>query len=384
MILNQPHLIMQGGLFRLKMPKGPGKREGGGTRKAITVFSNRSRRNLMEKFATTDWRTLVQSGTPVLFCTLTLTPEYWDQLKVCKRGLARLQRWLLTLPGFQGGMVRKEYGAKRGALHYHLILLGLSKLDLDQLRQRWSDAMRYQPAEGAPRYLRVDVQKAESSERVCKYLCKYVAKAAWEGAAAREGSPVRGEGPARGGALRTLESAVTLSKAQIATRGEETTANIEHSSDADTHTGTRYWSFFGDWPFSESEVIPLEASTVEPPDILARKLAARVRRLFRKWRAAVEYTSTFSSLAHNCSLGGGDRRPLSEIPEPYRAEFHRSIVAEAQKTKATFRRKKLRWCRTAGGFALFLSPTMIESCLYSAFSCDVRLDTPKGKVASWI
>lgn len=340
--LAQPTITTQGGVFRLHCPSNTA-RKGGGIRKPITVFSDRSRRALMERFAATDWQALMDAGVPVLFLTLTLTPEYWGELRVCKKAVAAIERWLATLPGFQGGMVRREYGTKRGALHYHLIVLGLSRVDAGELRARWSRAVRYSPALDKPQFLRVDVDRAESIERVCKYLCKYVSKAAWEGAI-RDGGP-----PVSTGDTGT-DSPLALSKAQIAT--EEADANL-----SDSHTGTRYWSFFGPWPMADEQVLPV------PDGLTPRQYAARVRRTFRKWRVTAERAairkrmgleSYEAEIAANSWVSCGMR---ASVLNKGRA----AVEVEVSKFA-----KRQGWLKSGGGFVLFLSPAMMGKIVNNA------------------
>lgn len=343
-ILDHPTITAQGGLFQLKCPSNT-QAKGGGLRKPITVFSDRSRRALMERFAATDWARLMASGTPVLFLTLTLTPEYWGELRVCKKAVAAIERWLSGLPGFQGGMVRREYGSKRGALHYHLIVLGLSRVDAQELRARWSRAVRYVPALDRPQFLRVDVERAESIERVCKYLCKYVSKAAWEGA-------IRDGGPTALAGDTGAELPLALSNAQISTEHGETNLS-------DSHTGTRYWSFFGPWPMAEAQLLPL------PDGLTARQYAARVRRIFRRWRVSVER----DAIRKRITVGGGTARDLQNnqfLNESMREALLREISRVVAVESKRFERTKLRWLRSGGGFKLFLSPAMMDKLVNNA------------------
>jgi hypothetical protein len=376
----QPHIIRQGGTVRLKCPQ-PGHRKGGGLRKPISEFTSRSRRNLMQKFASTDWEALMRANVPVLFLTLTLSPEYWDDTRTAKKGVAAVQRWLSDLDGFQGGMVRREYGSKRGAMHYHLITLGLARLDVQQLRRLWSQAVEYRPALGKPEFLRVDVERTETADHVARYLCKYVSKAAWEGAARRGVCP--GTELAEGAGTQapaevscTPESGgecLALSKAQNSTEGAQSPGNIEEMERGDTHTGTRYWSFWGSWPFCEMEFLDFSALPgAADAGKLARKIGTRARRLFRRWRVELERSKVVRELrSQSYPAGNGWHSPYANLGPCARKQADIQISKLADKHCKAFQRGKLRFLRAGGGFTLFLSPTLIDAMLYSSASRDV-------------
>lgn len=376
-IVTQPHIIRQGGTLRLRCPQ-PGNRKGGGLRNPVTEFTSRSRRNLMHKFASTDWETLMRQQVPVLFCTLTLSPEYWDDTRTAKKGVAAVQRWLAAIDGFQGGMVRREYGTLRGCLHYHLIVLGLPRLDVRELARVWSQAVAYRPALGNPEFLRVEVQRTETADHVARYLCKYVSKAAWEGAAARKGAPT-GEGAARESSLPTPEGCSPLSKAQNATEQAGSPANIDDLERGDSHTGTRYWSFWGSWPFCETETLDFSALPGSP-DVgkAARTIATRARRLFRRWRIEVERVRITRELRlRSYHAGNGWHVPYDNLPPCARGEADALIAKAAQRHCKSFQRDKLRFLRSPGGFTLFLSPALIDQMLVSSLEREYFLPGPR-------
>jgi hypothetical protein len=339
----------------------------------------------MHKFASTDWESLMRLQVPVLFLTLTLSPEYWDDTRTAKKGVAAVQRWLSSLDGFQGGMVRREYGAKRGCLHYHLIVLGLPRLDVHELRRLWSRAVAYRPALGKPEFLRVDVERTETADHVARYLCKYVSKAAWEGAARRvEGTP-RKEGRDHAAGAEppaSPEGVVALSKAQNSTQEAGTPANIDEWERGDSHTGTRYWSFWGSWPFCETEILDFSALPgASDAGKMARKIATRARRLFRRWRVELERVRIVRELRlRSYHAGAGWHVPYDHLPPCARGEADALISKAAERHCKAFQRSKLRFLRAGGGFTLFLSPAMIDAMLYS--SAERQVFTPGPRVAN--
>lgn len=186
-ILQQPFMVVQGGTLRLSYPQPP--RQVSCVRGQVKTFSAASRRRLMQKFASTDWEALVQAGTPIIFMTLTTSREYWtDELRVYK-GMRKMERWLKTLDGFQAAIVRKERGSKSGMLHYHIVILGVQDVKEKLVRQKWSTFLEYSGTRKGG--LECDVQRTETAQRVCKYLCKYLSKVAYEGALGASGGTVR-------------------------------------------------------------------------------------------------------------------------------------------------------------------------------------------------
>lgn len=331
----------------------------------------------MHKFASTDWQALMSGQVPVLFCTLTLSPEYWDDTRTAKKGVAAVQRWLASLDGFQGGMVRREYGTRRGALHYHLIVLGLPRLDVRELARIWSQAVAYRPALGNPEFLRVEVQRTETADHVARYLCKYVSKAAWEGAPARKGAP-RGEGAARESSFPGQEAGRPLSKAQNATEQAGSPANIEDLERGDSHTGTRYWSFWGSWPFCEAETLDFSSLPgAADAGKAARIIATRARRLFRRWRVDLERVRITRELrSRSYDAGNGWHCPYETLSPGARRQADALISKAAQRHCKAFQRSKLGFLRTPGGFTLFLAPGMIDLMLVSSCERDYFLPFP--------
>ena len=154
--------------------------KGGGRRGIVSDFSNASRLKLMRVFAQVDLDKCQAAGVPLLFVTLTTTPDYWNRPGFVKQALRRLERQARRDFGddFKGFIWKRELGEKRGMLHYHLVMFGpfLPELELRQwLAIHWTRALR------SPVVLRVDVDEIRSADRIARYVAKYVAKAAYAG-----------------------------------------------------------------------------------------------------------------------------------------------------------------------------------------------------------
>lgn len=261
--MQSSHMEIQGGRFQYRQSSISGGRRGGGVRGTVQGLSDASRRRLSRKFASVDYQYFIVFGVPIWFITVTTTPEYWDRPGYCRQALERVYdrlRYDFAEKGFLGGIWRRERGAKRGMLHYHLMLFGP---EIDQVRfsrwwnRTWSECLRHS---GKP--LRTDVQCPESPKRIAKYLGKYCAKAGYERATTEGAAGGDGQEPTGATAV------VLLSKAHIS------------GNDKESEKWGRWW---GVWGKDEIPWAPVEV--MEGTDEDLAKLAKRIRRLYRKWLA---------------------------------------------------------------------------------------------------
>jgi len=203
----------------------------------------------MLRFASLDWAAIAASGVLVWFATLTTPMEYWGDPQHVYLSLRRFRRcFLRDHPEVSGVFVRRELGAKRGMLHYHLVIIGGEGLKGSYIQRLWTTCL------GHTSPVRVDIQVARNGQELSRYLAKYCSKAAWEGAErARQGS---------GGADTAARA---LSNA--------------HNGTGDRN-GARWWYVWG------NDTLPW-AEQFEAVGVEAAALAKRIRRIFRRWQVSV-------------------------------------------------------------------------------------------------
>jgi hypothetical protein len=248
-----PAVVQQSGFVQFSQPSRP--QRGGGKRGVISGTSDASRKRLARVFACLDWKYLASKGVPVQFATLTTPREYWSKEITVYGARRRFQdalEYRFTPRGYLGAIIRKEYGAKNGMLHYHLIIIGAA-VSKAWVEEEWSKALHY---EGR---VRVDVQDVESAERISKYLVKYCTKAGYEGKIAQEppGDRAQLASTVPGGSCEG-----DLSKSH----------NVEMG-----YTGGRAWAVWGRKTLPWGEEISVEGD-------FARGVANRIRRIWRRFR----------------------------------------------------------------------------------------------------
>jgi hypothetical protein len=112
----------------------PRKRHGRGTRDRIKGFSRASRRNLLLRLASINRRAFRAFKGRMIFVTLTYPREYPEEPEVSKNHLKALRKRLQREFGDFAGFWRMGI-QKRGALHFHLLLLvGPSSGPIGELR----------------------------------------------------------------------------------------------------------------------------------------------------------------------------------------------------------------------------------------------------------
>lgn len=140
-------------------------------RGTVRVFSRRSRTRLMQWLCSLP-RDLVGRG--LLFVTLTYPRAYPGDWHVWKAQLrAWFERLRRRLPA--AGATWKLEPQKRGAPHFHLLVVGAPFMAKDWLSRSWYEVVN----SGDQRHLRAgtQVQLAHSHRGVLAYAAKYTAKA---------------------------------------------------------------------------------------------------------------------------------------------------------------------------------------------------------------
>lgn len=147
----------------------PGWPGGGGPRGRIGGFSRGSRRRMLEFLQSVDQEAV---GLP-LFVTLTYPARWPGEPRRWKRDL---DVWLMRLRRAQpeAWAVWRLEPQRRGAPHYHLLVFGLPRLEIEWLSRTWYEVV----GSGDERHLRAgtQVQRVESWRRVVGYASKYLAK----------------------------------------------------------------------------------------------------------------------------------------------------------------------------------------------------------------
>lgn len=182
----QVRLTQQGELVKIRpindLPEQ--RRSAGGSRRAITKFSKRSRKNMLERFAIIDKE---KSG-GATFITLTYASNMQDEelsFSHLRKFLKRLNYASETLDVVRGEKMffawKKEY-QDRGAIHWHIMAFGLKWMDKDWLAYTWSDVigetMPMLCSDGSvhdcPVFTRVEY--CRSPRKAWYYMSKYMAK----------------------------------------------------------------------------------------------------------------------------------------------------------------------------------------------------------------
>lgn len=164
-------VYLGGGLLQVKKPKSsiPGNL-GGGVRGEISTFSAGSKRRLLYTFGK-----IQRSALPVMI-TLTYPEEFSTESQVWKNDLRKFwQRLERLLPV---GCVWKLEPQKRGAPHFHMLVWGLDRVPLYDLRV-WISKAWYEVVGSCDlKHLRAGtkVETVRSWRGVMAYASKYLGK----------------------------------------------------------------------------------------------------------------------------------------------------------------------------------------------------------------
>jgi hypothetical protein len=120
-----------------------------------------------------DWNFIYIFFGAVYWCTLTTTVQYWDDEETVFVAFDKLWKRIARRYPEAGCFIKKEYGARRGMLHYHLILFGIPDKS-ERVVHRWLLTHWQQCLSNEVKI--VDVQRVESLPELVKYVCKYAGK----------------------------------------------------------------------------------------------------------------------------------------------------------------------------------------------------------------
>lgn len=129
----------------------------------VTGFSRKSRKNLLELFAS------LKPQKKTVFITLTYPAKFPDP-KTAKAHLRAFIERLRRLSDTACGVWRLEF-QKRGAPHFHLLMWGLPFIAKEDIQKMWGDIIDH-----AKPFTRIEL--ILTSRKVMMYVSKYVAKAA--------------------------------------------------------------------------------------------------------------------------------------------------------------------------------------------------------------
>ncbi len=136
----------------------------------VRDFSRRSRTRLQQTLCAIP---IAQVDQGLLFITLTYPREYPGAWQVWKRQLDTfIKRARRKFPRWAS--VWKLEPQKRGAPHYHLLVVGLTYIAAHWLRRSWTAILRADVPN--PGFARVQVERARSHRGVVSYAAKYTAK----------------------------------------------------------------------------------------------------------------------------------------------------------------------------------------------------------------
>lgn len=136
----------------------------GGERCAITEFSEKARKHMLEKVSRLDW-----SSKRATFITLTYH-EIEPSAKVCKTHLRALLKRLYRRYGDMAVLWRLEL-QKRGAWHFHLIIWGLPYIEKKELLKFWREIT------GQKTITQIDIKLIDNARKARAYISKYLGKA---------------------------------------------------------------------------------------------------------------------------------------------------------------------------------------------------------------
>jgi len=137
----------------------------------IAGFSNKSRKRLFD-FLSQVPRTAFSNG--LLFVTLTYPSEFPTDYKEYKAHLRAFLKRLYRKIGKELPVLWRLEFQKRGAPHFHLIVWGISRLDLQWLSRAWYNVV----GSGDEKHLLAgtNVKSVRDRRLVLSYVSKYMAK----------------------------------------------------------------------------------------------------------------------------------------------------------------------------------------------------------------
>lgn len=174
-----PKLIFeaQGHLVKIKWTVGSLSQKAiHATRGAISTFSRKSRKRLLEMCARLDLAQIVREM-PVIFVTLTY-PAQFPSTEQAKQHLRAFLERIRRLAPDASGIWRLEY-QERGAPHFHLILFNLPYIPKRELTAMWGAIVGLQfwdNSQALPRPPMTRIEAIRQPRKAMAYVSKYVAK----------------------------------------------------------------------------------------------------------------------------------------------------------------------------------------------------------------
>lgn len=163
-------IALNGQFAQLKLPGCPAPPVAGGKRGAITEFSAKSRRRMLNMAASID-----RAACPKLpiFITLTYPAEWPAETATCKAHLDAFTKRLVRRFPHASLLWKLEY-QRRGAPHYHLLLFNVPFLNAKVVAAWWYDIV----GSRRPEHLAAgtECKRARGWGGVMHYVSKYLAK----------------------------------------------------------------------------------------------------------------------------------------------------------------------------------------------------------------
>jgi len=162
-LLNVAEVTVQGEVLQVKRHGLLDRQQLGSGRRAITYFSAKSRKNMMDTVSRIDW-----TNQRAQFITLTYHSNMMNARKA-KRDLRafskRLYRRYGNIP-----MLWKLEPQKRGAWHFHVLAFNLPYISKGEVLKHWR-AVTHEVT-----ITQVDIEPIISAKKARSYICKYMSK----------------------------------------------------------------------------------------------------------------------------------------------------------------------------------------------------------------
>ena len=154
---------MQGEVFQAKMNGILDRPTTGGVRGAITGFSNKSRKNMLDTVSRIDW-----TNKTAQFITLTYHSNMLDARRA-KRDLRAFLKRLYRRYGNCPSLWKLE-PQKRGAWHFHLLIWDLPFIPMSEILEHWREVTAEQTI------TQVKIEPVQSARKARSYVSKYLGK----------------------------------------------------------------------------------------------------------------------------------------------------------------------------------------------------------------
>lgn len=155
--------------LQIPLPRHPENQSAQAPRGLIREFSRKSRSRMLQTLGELDKVALEKA----LLVTLTYPREWPAEMVACKRHLVNLFKRVRRETAKVSAVWKLEY-QKRGAPHFHLLVLGAPFIDHEWLAQAWYEVVD----SGDPNHLKAGTQVAplKKADRAIFYVGKYMSK----------------------------------------------------------------------------------------------------------------------------------------------------------------------------------------------------------------